>query len=86
MRVLTCATSGDSPRKGNEMKTYVYAQHCTQAGKVVIPQPEGKDRKSDDYEAWTLAEARAWRAQVAHTADTHHQHVSARNVIEFRRS
>ena len=68
------------------MKTYVYAEHCARAGDVVIPQPEGRDRESDDYISITLGQAREMVLHPNSYLGPYNVFLrrAARNVLEFR--
>lgn len=69
------------------MKTYVYAEHCVRAGDVVLPQPEGRDRQSNDYISLTLGQAReilAARTQPNPGASGLFRRQAAQNVLSFR--
>ena len=69
------------------MNTYVYNQQCAQAAKVVIPQPEGRERQSQDYLGLSLADCDYWLSKVDHRpggAAYTFLKKAARNVLRYR--
>ena len=65
------------------MNTYVYAEWCSgRNGRVVIPQPEGKDRECDDYMAVSLEDCDSMLTHHAEGGGSHsYYRMAARNVL-----